>query len=251
MRALNGGPAKPTDKPPAPVRGGRRPASRRWSAMSRRWPICRSSTGTARRRSAQQGTSTSPGTFLATITGAGRPPALYELPHGLPFAELLDFHGVPADQVRGVLMGGYFAGLLNRDILDVTLDHEIAAPPRQRAWLRRDRNPHRGLPGRRRSVGDGVLRPRERGPVRFVLQRHRGDVGGDRGAARRRGHQRRPGPAGAVVGGASRARRVRDAGRRDERRRQPADGVPASRRPAPGQRLRRVPRRRVHGGAAL
>jgi NADH:ubiquinone oxidoreductase subunit F (NADH-binding) len=72
----------------------------------------------------EQGTSTSPGTFLATITGAGRPPALYELPHGVAFAELLEFHGVPADQVHGVLMGGYFAGLLNRDVLDITLDHE-------------------------------------------------------------------------------------------------------------------------------
>ena len=44
--------------------------------------------------------------------------------HGVAFAELLEFHGVPADQVHGVLMGGYFAGLLNRDILDITLDHE-------------------------------------------------------------------------------------------------------------------------------
>jgi NADH:ubiquinone oxidoreductase subunit F (NADH-binding) len=26
--------------------------------------------------------------------------------------------------VRGVLMGGYFAGLINRDMLDATLDHE-------------------------------------------------------------------------------------------------------------------------------
>jgi NADH:ubiquinone oxidoreductase subunit F (NADH-binding) len=59
-----------------------------------------------------------------TITGAGRAPALYEIPHGLPFTKLLDLHGVPADQVSGVLMGGYFSGLLNREILDATLDHE-------------------------------------------------------------------------------------------------------------------------------
>ena len=60
----------------------------------------------------------SPGTFLATITGAGRPPVLYELPHGLPFTELLALHGVSPDQVRGALMGGYFAGLLNRRVLE-------------------------------------------------------------------------------------------------------------------------------------
>ena len=66
----------------------------------------------------------SPGTFLLTITGGGKPPALYEVPHGLAFTELLEMHGVPAEQVQGVLMGGYFAGLLNRKILDATLDHE-------------------------------------------------------------------------------------------------------------------------------
>ena len=123
VRALNGGPAKPTDKPPRPFEEG-----------VGRLPTMVSNVETlalipfVHRHGAEafrgQGTSTSPGTFLATITGASRPPALYEIPHGLPFAELLDFHGVPADQVQGVLMGGYFAGLLNRDILDVALDHE-------------------------------------------------------------------------------------------------------------------------------
>jgi NADH:ubiquinone oxidoreductase subunit F (NADH-binding) len=66
----------------------------------------------------------SPGTFLLTVTGADRPPALYEIPHGLAVRDLLAQHGVPADEVRGVLTGGYFAGLLNRDVLDATLDHE-------------------------------------------------------------------------------------------------------------------------------
>ena len=89
-------------------------------------------------------------------------------------------HGVPTDQVDGVLMGGYFAGLVNRDVLSATLDHETPARPRQRARLRRDLDPHRRLPGRRRCRGDGLLRPRERGPVRLLLQRHRGDVGGHR-----------------------------------------------------------------------
>ena len=46
------------------------------------------------------------------------------MPHGLAFTELLEFHGVPADHVHGALMGGYFAGLLNEEILTVSLDHE-------------------------------------------------------------------------------------------------------------------------------
>ena len=49
---------------------------------------------------------------------------LYELPHGLPFTELLVLHGISPDQVRGALMGGYFAGLLNRRVLETSLDHE-------------------------------------------------------------------------------------------------------------------------------
>lgn len=59
-----------------------------------------------------------------TLTGAGRSPGLYEIPHGLPFTQLLTLHGVSSDSVQGVLMSGYFAGLLNRDVLDATLDHE-------------------------------------------------------------------------------------------------------------------------------
>jgi NADH:ubiquinone oxidoreductase subunit F (NADH-binding) len=72
----------------------------------------------------EAGTPMSPGTFLATITGAGRPAALYEIPHGAAFTELLEVHGLTPDSVHGALMGGYFAGLVNTDILDATLDHE-------------------------------------------------------------------------------------------------------------------------------
>src|SRR3954451_2271569 len=123
VRALNGGPAKPTDKPPRPFDEGvgRLPTMVSNVETLALIPFIHRYGAEAFRA---QGTSTSPGTFLATITGAGRPPALYELPHGLPFGELLEYHGVPADQVRGVLMGGYFAGLLNNDVLDITLDHE-------------------------------------------------------------------------------------------------------------------------------
>lgn len=123
VRVLNGGPAKPTDKPPRPFEEG-----------VAGLPTLVSNVETlanlpfVHRRGAdafkKYGTSTSPGTFLATITGAGRPPALYEIPHGVAFTDLLGVHGVPADQVRGVLMGGYFAGLVNRDMLDATLDHD-------------------------------------------------------------------------------------------------------------------------------
>ncbi|HEX5252963.1 MAG TPA: NADH-ubiquinone oxidoreductase-F iron-sulfur binding region domain-containing protein [Mycobacterium sp.] len=123
VRAINGGPAKPTDKPPRPFEAGvdDRPTLVSNVETLANLPYLQSH-GSADYRS--QGTTPSPGTFLATITGAGKPPVLYELPHGLAFTELLALHGVSADQVRGALMGGYFAGLLNRSVLETTLDHE-------------------------------------------------------------------------------------------------------------------------------
>jgi NADH:ubiquinone oxidoreductase subunit F (NADH-binding) len=123
VRAINGGPAKPTDKPPRPFEEGVAGAPTLVSNVETlaNLPYLQRH-GSEAFRSA--GTSASAGTFLMTITGAGRAPALYEIPHGLPFTKLLDLHGVPADQVSGVLMGGYFSGLLNREILDATLDHE-------------------------------------------------------------------------------------------------------------------------------
>ncbi len=123
VRAINGGPAKPTDKPPRPFEAGvgERPTLVSNVETLANLPYLQRHGSAAFRA---QGTLLSPGTFLATITGAGRPAVLYELPHGLPFTELLALHGVSPDRVRGALMGGYFAGLLNRAVLETTLDHE-------------------------------------------------------------------------------------------------------------------------------
>ena len=123
VRAINGGPAKPTDKPPRPFEqgvGGRPTLVSNVETLANLPYLHRHGSQAFR----SEGTAMSPGTFLMTVTGASRPPALYEIPHGLRFSELLAMHGVPSDAVGGVLMGGYFAGLLNRDVLDATLDHE-------------------------------------------------------------------------------------------------------------------------------
>ncbi|MGH3627669.1 MAG: NADH-ubiquinone oxidoreductase-F iron-sulfur binding region domain-containing protein, partial [Mycobacterium sp.] len=123
VRALNGGPVKPTDKPPRPFQAGvdGRPTLVSNVETLASLPYIQQH-GSAAFRS--QGTPRSPGTLLVTITGADRPPGLYEIPHGLPITELLALHGISSDQVRGALLGGYFAGLLNRDMLDATADHE-------------------------------------------------------------------------------------------------------------------------------
>ena len=123
MRAINGGPAKPSDKPPRPFEAGvaGRPTLVSNVETLANLPFVYRHGAAAYR---QAGTAGSPGTFLATVTGGGRPPALYELPHGIPFRDLLTLHGVAGSSVHGVLMGGYFSGLLGRPALGMTLDHE-------------------------------------------------------------------------------------------------------------------------------
>ena len=123
VRALNGGPAKPTDKPPRPYQKGVEGLPTLVSNVETlaNLPYLQQYGAEMFRA---EGTSMSPGTFLMTITGGGRPPALYEVPHGLAFATLLEHTVFQREPLRGVLMGGYFAGLLNREILDATLDHE-------------------------------------------------------------------------------------------------------------------------------
>jgi NADH:ubiquinone oxidoreductase subunit F (NADH-binding) len=123
VRAINGGPAKPTDKPPRPYEHGVAGLPTLVSNVETlaTLPFVHQHGAEVFRA---EGTSMSPGTFLMTITGGSRPAALYEIPHGLAFTELLGLHGVSTDKVRGALIGGYFSGLLNREILDATLDHE-------------------------------------------------------------------------------------------------------------------------------
>lgn len=123
VRALNGGPVKPTDKPPRPFEVGvaGRPTLVSNVETLANLPYIQQHGSAAFR---EQGPPRSPGTLLMTITGANRPPGLYEVPHGLPVTDLLALHGISTDQVHGALTGGYFAGLLNRDVLDATLDHD-------------------------------------------------------------------------------------------------------------------------------
>ncbi|WP_422746029.1 NADH-ubiquinone oxidoreductase-F iron-sulfur binding region domain-containing protein [Mycobacterium sp. WMMD1722] len=123
VRVINGGPAKPTDKPPRTFEHGVAAlptAVSNVETLAHLPYLLRHGAQTYRR----VGTSTSPGTFLATVTGGGRPAALYELPYGTSFPELLDRYGISRENLRGVLMGGYFAGLMNSEVLDTTLDHE-------------------------------------------------------------------------------------------------------------------------------
>ncbi len=123
VRAINGGPAKPSDKPPRPFEQGVDGLPTVVSNVETlaHLPFVHRYGGAAFR---EAGTAQSPGTFLATVTGGGRPPALYELPHGTRFADVLALHGVAPEEVRGALLGGYFGGMVDRAVLTATLDHE-------------------------------------------------------------------------------------------------------------------------------
>ncbi len=123
VRAINGGPAKPTDKPPRPFEhgvGGLPTLVSNVETLANLPYVHQHGAETYR----QAGTDDSPGSFLATVTGGARAAGLYEVPFGVRAAELIALHGIAADRVNGALMGGYFAGLLDRQILDITLDHE-------------------------------------------------------------------------------------------------------------------------------
>ncbi|WP_280506067.1 NADH-ubiquinone oxidoreductase-F iron-sulfur binding region domain-containing protein, partial [Nocardia farcinica] len=123
VRAISGGPARPTDKPPRPFECGVDGLPTLVSNVETlaNLPWIHANGGAAFRAAGTEG---SPGTFLATVTGGGREPGLYEVAHGTPVRTLLDLHGVPASAVRGAMAGGYFSGLTGPRILDATLDHE-------------------------------------------------------------------------------------------------------------------------------
>ncbi|MHA3020366.1 NADH-ubiquinone oxidoreductase-F iron-sulfur binding region domain-containing protein [Mycobacterium sp. BMJ-28] len=123
VRAINGGPAKPTDKPPRVFQEGVAGLPTLVSnveTLAHLPYILRHGADAFR----AQGTTASPGTFLATIAGAGKAPVLYELPHGASMTDLLVLHGVSPAEVTGLLMGGYFAGLLGPGAVTAGLDHE-------------------------------------------------------------------------------------------------------------------------------
>jgi NADH:ubiquinone oxidoreductase subunit F (NADH-binding) len=75
------------------------------------------------------GTSTSPGTRLATVTGAVATPGVCEVAGGSTLASLIDAAGGAVDGIQGVLLGGYFGTWLPPDAVPVaTLDPAALGP---------------------------------------------------------------------------------------------------------------------------
>jgi NADH:ubiquinone oxidoreductase subunit F (NADH-binding) len=111
VRAIDGGPAKPTTKPPRPFEIGvsGEPTLVQNVETIANVPFIALHGDEGFRA---YGTERSPGTILFTACGRCTAPGLYEIPLGLPMAEIFDLAGGFSESPRGFLMGGYFAGML-------------------------------------------------------------------------------------------------------------------------------------------
>ena len=108
---INGGEARPTTTPPRPFeRGvaGRPTLVNNVETLAHLAQIVEFGPGWFR----EMGTTTEPGTALATVSTATAGPRVYEMPMGLLLADLLKAAGT-ADGVAGVLVGGYFGSWLS------------------------------------------------------------------------------------------------------------------------------------------
>lgn len=122
VQALNGGEPLPTDKPPRPFEEGvhGRPTLINNVETLANLPLIQR-VGPAAYR--EQGTAAAPGTFLLTLSGCAST-GLYEVPLGVTLGDVLTWLGEDVTRVNGVLMGGYFSGVLGRRALAVPLDYD-------------------------------------------------------------------------------------------------------------------------------
>ncbi len=117
VRAINGGQAKPSDKPPRPFEEGVAGCPTVVSNVETIANLPRIATG------GDDG----PDTFLMTLTGDCPRPGLYEVPFGGTLGEVAETLGGLTTAPRGYLMGGYFAGLLNSRGHGLVLDYDVFA----------------------------------------------------------------------------------------------------------------------------
>jgi NADH:ubiquinone oxidoreductase subunit F (NADH-binding) len=118
VNAINGRPAKPSEKPPRPFEEG-----------VRGLPTLVSNAETIANL---PGIATAPapraGAFLLTLGGGCPRPGLYEVPFGITIGQAVqNLGGGQASESRGYLMGGYFAGLLNARGSELPLDYDALA----------------------------------------------------------------------------------------------------------------------------
>jgi NADH:ubiquinone oxidoreductase subunit F (NADH-binding) len=113
VNAINGRPAKPSEKPPRPFEAGVRGLSTLVSNAETFANLPGIAAGAAA------------DTFLLTLGGACARPGLYEVPFGVSVGEAVQvLGGGQPGGAHGYLMGGYFAGLINARGSDLPLDYD-------------------------------------------------------------------------------------------------------------------------------
>jgi NADH:ubiquinone oxidoreductase subunit F (NADH-binding) len=127
VRAIDGGPALPVDKPPRPFEsgvGGRPTLVSNVETLANLPAIDLQGAHACVRSSWEP---QSPGTFLLTLTGAAAAPGLYEVPLGTTLREVASLTGgFAGEEPLGAVMGGYFAGLAGAHVLDMPLNYPAA-----------------------------------------------------------------------------------------------------------------------------
>jgi NADH:ubiquinone oxidoreductase subunit F (NADH-binding) len=122
VQALNGGPPLPMDKPPRPFEAGvlGRPTLINNVETLANLPMIHRLGAVGYR---ELGTAASPGTFLLTLSRTDSA-GLYEIPLGESMKSVLGWLGEDAEAVTGLLMGGYFSGVVAAHGLDIPLDYD-------------------------------------------------------------------------------------------------------------------------------
>jgi NADH:ubiquinone oxidoreductase subunit F (NADH-binding) len=128
VNAINGRPAKPSDKPPRPFDEGVRGLATLVSNVETIANLPGIAAGEAPAGEIVAGeTGAPPETFLMTLGGACPRPGLFEVPFGITLGEAAESLGGLGGAPRGYLMGGYFAGLLNSRGHGMLLDYDVMA----------------------------------------------------------------------------------------------------------------------------
>jgi NADH:ubiquinone oxidoreductase subunit F (NADH-binding) len=107
IHSLNGGPATPTFTPPRPFErgvGGAPTLVQNVETLANMALIARFGPHWFR----AIGTAAEPGSALVTVGGAVARPGVYEVPLGLPVADLLAWAVEPPEPLSALLVGGYF-----------------------------------------------------------------------------------------------------------------------------------------------
>ena len=123
VRAINGGPALPTDKPPRPFEAGvdGRPTLVANVETLANIPFV-DSRG-PRPCSASASGVRPADTFLLTLSRASRNPGLYEVTFDSRLADVLEHTGGVGSLIQGASMGGFFAGLIGPRVLGLPLSY--------------------------------------------------------------------------------------------------------------------------------